>query len=152
MEMLRVMTLNIGNPSLQRVKRQIDWIERRNEDVFILTETKVSEGCSFLEQHFGEEGQTLFDYGSDPEFKVFFPKSSTGDLGVMVLSRLPILRSTTCFGENDPFFSRLLDIVIDFHGREVGIMGLYVPSRDSSAEKIARKKNFAIQYLLHLKS
>lgn len=151
MGMLRVMTLNIGNPSLQRAKRQADWIEHRNEDVFILTETKASEGCSFLEEHFGEHGQTLFDYGREPEFNVFFPKSSTGDLGVMVLSRFPILRSTTCFDKDNPFFSRLLDIVIDFHGREIGIMGLYVPSRDSSAEKIARKKNFAIQYLLHLK-
>ena len=46
----------------------------------------------------------------------------------------------------------MIDVVIDFHGQEVGIMGLYVPSRDASQEKIVRKKNFVIQYLLHLKS
>ena len=151
METLRVMTLNIGNPSLQRVKKQINWIEHRDEDIFILTETKVSEGCFFLEEHFGEQGQTLFNYGEEAQFNVFFPKSNTGDLGVMLLSRFPILRTTTCFHEKDPFFSRLLDVTIEFHGREMGIMGLYVPSRDASAEKIGRKKNFIIQYLLHLK-
>ena len=31
------MTLNIGNPSLQRVRKQIDWIEHRDEDIFVLS-------------------------------------------------------------------------------------------------------------------
>lgn len=151
MKVLKIMTLNIGNPSLQRVQKQIQWLEGREEDVFILTETKLSEGCLFLEEHFGEDGITFFDFNKKAEFNVYFPKSSTGDLGVMVLSRFPILRTNTCFNSNDQFFSRMVDIVIDFHGQEFGIMGLYVPSRDSSPEKISRKKNFVIQYLLHLK-
>lgn len=146
------MTLNIGNPSLQRVRRQIEWLEHREEDVFVLTETKVSEGCFYLEEYFGEDGITLFDFGKKAEFYVFFPKSHTGDLGVMILSRFPILKSNTCFDVNDAFFSRLSDVVIDFYGHNVGIMGLYVPSRDASAVKIMRKKNFVIQYLLHLKN
>ncbi len=148
---LKIMTLNIGNPSLQRAKRQIDWLENREEDIFVLTETKVSEGCFYLEEYFGEDGTTLFNYGEKAKFNVWFPRSRTGDLGVMVLSRFPIVKTNSCFSENDPFFSRLVDITIDFYGREVGIMGLYVPSRDSSPEKIKRKKDFVIQYLLHLK-
>ena len=152
MKALKVMTLNIGNPSLKRVQRQIEWLENRSEDIFVLTETKLSDGCLFLEEHFGEDGTTLFDLNRKAEFNVYFPKSSTGDLGVMVLSRFPIIRTNTCFGSNDPFYSRMIDVVIDFHGQEVGIMGLYVPSRDASQEKIVRKKNFVIQYLLHLKS
>lgn len=151
MKSLKVMTLNIGNPSLQRVQRQIQWLEQRDEDIFVLTETKLSDGCLYLEEYFGEDGATLFDFEKKAEFNVYFPKSCTGDLGVMVLSRHPILKVNTCFKENDPFYSRMVDIVIDFHGREIGIMGLYVPSRDSSPEKIARKKKFIIQYLLHLK-
>ena len=39
-ELLKVMTLNIGNPSLKRAKRQIEWLERQDDDVFVLTETK----------------------------------------------------------------------------------------------------------------
>lgn len=151
MNFLKVMTLNIGNPSLQRVQKQISWLESRDEDVFVLTETKLSEGCSYLEEYFGEVGFTLFDYGNAPKFYVSFPKSSTGDLGVMILSRFPILQSNTCFDKNDPFFSRLIDVVIDFYGKKVGIMGLYVPSRDASPEKIERKKKFAIHYLSYLK-
>ena len=151
MKSLKIMTLNIGNPSLKRVQRQIEWLENRDEDIFVLTETKLSDGCLFLEQHFGEDGATLFDLNKKAEFHVYFPKSCTGDLGVMVLSRFPIVKTNTCFAENDPFYSRMVDVVIDFYGREIGIMGLYVPSRDSSPEKIERKKNFVIQYLLHLK-
>ena len=74
MNLLRVMTLNIGNPSLQRARKQISWIESREEDVFVLTETKLSEGCLYFEEYFGEVGLTLFDYGNPPKFHVFFPK------------------------------------------------------------------------------
>lgn len=104
------MTLNIGNPSLQRVRKQIDWIEHRDEDIFVLTETKVSEGCSFLEEYFGEQGQTLFDYGKEAQFNVFFPKSSTGDLGVMLLSRFPILSQQNLY--------EILDLLKQLMGRE----------------------------------
>lgn len=76
MSLLKVMTLNIGNPSLQRVQKQIDWLETRDEDVFVLTETKLSQGCLYLEEYFGEVGSTLFDYGNEPKFHVFFPEIS----------------------------------------------------------------------------
>lgn len=151
MSTLKIMTLNIGNPSLQRVRRQIEWIENRDEDIFVLTESKLSEGCNYLEEYFGEDEITLFDGEKKAAFNVYFPKSSTGDLGVMILSRFPILRVNAYFDEKAPFFSRFADIVIDFHGKEIGVMGLYVPSRDASPEKISRKKSFVVQFLLYLK-
>lgn len=146
-----LLTLNIGNPSLQRVKKQIEWIEKRNESVFVLTETKVSHGCSFLEQHFGEPGSTLFDFGKEPEFNVYFPESSTGDLGVMILSKFPIVEVKNCFDKGNRFYSRFLDVVIDYNGTKVGIIGLYVPSRDASEEKVTRKKQFVIELLEYIK-
>lgn len=151
MSLLKVMTLNIGNPSLQRVQKQIDWLETRDEDVFVLTETKLSQGCLYLEEYFGEVGSTLFDYGKEPKFHVFFPKSQTEDLGVMILSRFPILSTESCFEKSSPYYSRLINVCLDFYGNKVGVMGLYVPSRDSSAEKIKRKKQFVIDYLNYLK-
>ena len=108
MSLLKVMTLNIGNPSLQRVQKQIDWLETRDEDVFVLTETKLSQGCLYLEEYFGEVGSTLFDYGKEPKFHVFFPKSQTEDLGVMILSRFPILSTESCFEKSSPYYSRLV--------------------------------------------
>jgi len=151
MSIMSVMTLNIGNPSIERVKRQISWIENRSEDVFVLTETKDSDGCNYLDEYFTNTGMTLFDLGRTPRFFSYFPKSTTGDLGVMILSKYRIIDSSTCFDADSIYYSRLLDVKIDFEGRNFGIMGLYVPSRDASQEKIARKKNFAIQYLRYLK-
>lgn len=149
---LKLMTLNIGNPSLKRVKKQIEWIENRDEDIFVLTETKVSDGCQYLKEYFSKELINVFNINSEFQFNVFFPESQTGDLGVMVLSKFPIIRTRTCFSKDEPFFSRLLDVSIDFYGQEIGIMGLYVPSRDSSDKKIKRKKNFVIDYLNYLKN
>ena len=146
-----LLTMNIGNPSLQRVKQQIEWIKNRQESVFVLTETKLSEGCLFLEEHLGESGKTIFDFGRDPEFHVYFPKSRTGDLGVMILSRFPITEVRSCFDEESRFFSRFLDVCIDYDDTKLGIMGLYVPSRDSSEAKVARKKQFVVDLLQYIK-
>lgn len=118
MSLLKVMTLNIGNPSLQRVQKQIDWLETRDEDVFVLTETKLSQGCLYLEEYFGEVGSTLFDYGNEPKFHVFFPKSQTEDLGVMILSRFPILSTESCFEKSSPYYSRLINVCLDFYGNK----------------------------------
>ncbi len=151
-ELLKVMTLNIGNPSLKRAKRQIEWLERQDDDVFVLTETKLSEGCLYMEEHFTNPSVTLFNLDSTSNHYAFFPKSRTGDLGVMIISKYPIIDSQTCFNKNNQYYSRLLDVTIDFNGKSVGIMGIYVPSRNASNEKIERKKGFAIDYLNHLKS
>lgn len=46
------LSLNIGNPSLDRARKQCEWLDKRPEDVFILTETKNSQGCSYIEDFF----------------------------------------------------------------------------------------------------
>jgi len=43
---------NISNPSLERAGQQAQWLRKRPEDIFVLTETKKSEGCLFLERYF----------------------------------------------------------------------------------------------------
>lgn len=149
---LKLLTMNIGNPSLTRVKRQIQWIESRKEDIFVLTETKLSEGCNYLQQYFSGHIMTLFDEYKLPEFQVYIPASCTGDLGVILLSKYPILRNRTCFERNSPYYSRLFDVVIDCNDQEVGIMGLYVPSRDASSEKVLRKQQFVKEFLTYLEN
>lgn len=141
MNLLRVMTLNIGNPSLQRARKQISWIESREEDVFVLTETKLSEGCLYFEEYFGEVGLTLFDYGNPPKFHVFFPKSNTGDLGVMVLSRFPILQTKTCFDENDPFFQDYLILLSIFMEKKLGLWGYMSHLEMLLQRKLKEKSN-----------
>ena len=45
---LSLLTLNIGNPSLERAKKQCEWLTKRPEDVFVLTETKNSQPELFM--------------------------------------------------------------------------------------------------------
>jgi len=45
---LRLLALNIANPSPTRVRRQVAWLRERPEDVLVLSETKNSKGCAQL--------------------------------------------------------------------------------------------------------
>lgn len=140
---IRIMSLNIGNPSIIRVINQIKWLEERTEDIFILTETKNSEGCNYIERYFQtKKGGT---------YNVVFPRSQTGDLGVMILSKLPITEVYTYFSEDHIYYSRLLGIDVDCGEKELHIVGIYVPSRDRSEVKINRKKAFLTNTINHLK-
>lgn len=149
---LEIMSLNIGNPSLERAKAQIKWLEARQEDVFILTETKNSDGCNYIADYFLGCRFDLFTLGTDKKYNVFFPKSQTGDLGVMIISKLPLKNSYSIFDQNNIYFSRFAGCDIEFCGIDIHLIGLYVPSRDRSDEKVARKKVFCIDVAKHIKS
>lgn len=136
------LSLNIGNPSLDRAKKQCDWLDKRPEDVFILTETKNSQGCSYIEEFFSQYGYDLFSINSLLDFSVSFPKSKTGDLGVMIVSKHHIVKSMNLFKDDSAFYSRQLETIISIDDLQISVVGLYVPSRDRSDEKILRKKSF----------
>lgn len=136
------LSLNIGNPSLERARKQCEWLEKRPEDVFILTETKNSQGCSYIEDFFLQYGYDLFSMNSSLNFNVSFPKSKTGDLGVMIVSKHQIIKSKNFFKDDSIFYSRQLETVISINNLPISVVGLYVPSRDRSDEKILRKKRF----------
>src|SRR3989344_6606477 len=50
---------NIANPSIERAKKQAEWIQKRADDFFILTEAKGSEGCIFLKKYFQAYGYNV---------------------------------------------------------------------------------------------
>ena len=104
--MLSVLTLNIGNPSLERAKKQVAWLENRNEDIFLITETKNSEGCNHIENYFTNYGYDLFSLNITKQYYVFFPKSKTGDLGTMIISKIPFTSTFTIFQPESNFYSR----------------------------------------------
>jgi exodeoxyribonuclease-3 len=136
------LSLNIGNPSLDRARKQCEWLDKRPEDVFILTETKNSQGCSYIEDFFLQYGYDLFSMNSLLDFSVSFPKSKTGDLGVMIVSKHQIVKSMNFFKEDSIFYARQLETIISIENLQISVVGLYVPSRDRSDEKIMRKKSF----------
>jgi len=57
---IKILSLNIGNPSLERAKRQCEWLKERPEDIFVLTETKCSGGCEYIENFFFQYGFQYF--------------------------------------------------------------------------------------------
>ncbi len=142
MDSIRIMSLNIGNPSLIRAARQCEWLSMRNEDVFVLTETKNSRGCSYIEDFFLNRSNTIFNQNSGIEYDVSFPRSVTGDLGVMIISKHRIAETRYIFDNNSIFYSRQVESFINYKDMSLKIMGLYVPSRDRSERKVQRKKDF----------
>ena len=137
---IKILVMNIGNPSVERAHRQAEWLQNRNEDIFFLTETKNSKGCNYLSDAFSSNQvglHSVFD-----SYNVDFPKSTTGDYGVMCLSKPHIANSYTPFESNDQYHCRHLENDIIINNQLLHTVCLYVPSRDQSKKKIIRKKIF----------
>lgn len=74
---------NIGNPSIERAKKQVNWLKNRPESFFILTETKNSAGCLFIKNYFQEMG-----------YYAVFPNIEGKEYGTMLISKYPLQEST----------------------------------------------------------
>lgn len=127
-----IVNWNIGNPSIKRAQQQAIWLQGQSADVLVLTECKNSEGCRFLEKYFRAYG-----------YNVLFPKPDNNEYAVMLISKHQ-MNSTTFSQYVDYLASRTISVSIEIpsfqHNME--IIGVYVPSRDSSLSKIERKKKF----------
>jgi exodeoxyribonuclease III len=131
---ISVLCWNIANPSVERAAKQADWLKNRSETVIVLTETKKSEGCLMLERFFK----------SFIGWKVVFLKPEENEYGVMIISRHPIQLSWFC--QSITYLqSRCVSVKLEVRNQEIEVIGVYVPSRDSSAEKIEKKKAFLNQ-------
>lgn len=141
--MIKIITLNIENPSLERAQKLVEWIKNRSEDVFVFTETKNSKGCYYLEEYFNTNIKKLFC--EEIMYYVLFPKPMDNNYGVMCISKFPLSFGVSPFLKNDPFYSRYLNFNVKKGNQIINILGLYVPSRDQTEEKIQRKKQFLWQ-------
>ncbi len=146
--MIKILTLNIENPSLERVKKLIGWVKNRSEDVFVFTETKNSKGCNYLEEYFKTNKTNLFS--EETKYYVLFPKPVDNNYGVMCISKFPLTLGVSPFSKNDSFYSRYLNFNIKKENKIIHILGLYVPSRDQTEEKIQRKKRFLEQVQIEI--
>lgn len=134
--------MNVGNPSLERAKRQCDWLDQQSFDILVLTETKKSQGCQYIYDHFFKKGFDLNTINIGINYYISYPLSKTGDLGVMIISKREIYSESNIFESNNRFFSRFSQISVGSGNDKLSIIGLYVPSRDRSVEKINRKTEF----------
>ena len=128
MHSVSFLTWNVSNPSIDRARRQLAWLATRSEPLLVLTETKASAGCALLQESFEAAGYEVAN--SDPQ---------PGELGTMIVSRISMQK------ENWParlevLPSRACAVRIHTSEGEIVVLGLYVPSRDASPEKTARKR------------
>lgn len=125
---LDVLTFNLNNPGRPRAERQFAFLTSRPEPVLVLTETAPSAGCDWLAQQFTEAG-----------YHVEFPQPERGERGVMLVSRLALAPSDT---RVDYLPHRAVAAYVETDQGPVEVIGLYVPSRDTSPVKVARKQRF----------
>ncbi|MFF5668763.1 endonuclease/exonuclease/phosphatase [Streptomyces hygroscopicus] len=126
---LDVLTFNLNNPSRERAERQLEYLAARPESVLVLTETADSIGCDLLETRFRAAG-----------YDVEFPRPpARGERGAMIVSRL-VTRPGPAKLSYLPH--RAPTVTVETEEAPVDIIGLYVPSRDTSPEKIQRKTRF----------
>jgi exodeoxyribonuclease-3 len=133
---LALLTLNIGNPSVARAERQLEWLQSRDEHVLVLTETSDGKGSELIASRLASAG-----------WDVRFPKPEQGERGVLLAARVALAPRDADFVPYLPTRAELATI----DGTDFGIVGVYVPSRDASTPRITRKRRFvdAIVTALH---
>ncbi|SCF87448.1 endonuclease/exonuclease/phosphatase family protein [Streptomyces sp. MnatMP-M17] len=95
----------------------------------MLTETADSQGGRFLAERFTMAGCS-----------VTFPRpEQRGERGVMIVSRLATRPLDTGV---DYLPHRAVGVTVDTDEGQLEVIGLYVPSRNATAEKTARKRSF----------
>ncbi|WP_028523265.1 endonuclease/exonuclease/phosphatase family protein [Runella limosa] len=130
MTSLSLFCWNIANPSTERVEKQFKWLRKQPSDIFLLTETKNSEGCKLLEKLF-------YAYG----YNTIFPKPFDNEYGVMIASKHNIKVGNFSKGINF-INSRISSCEVLIGDIPIEIIVTYIPSRDSSELKIERKRRF----------
>lgn len=130
MSNISILCWNISNPSIERATKQAEWLNTRSESVFVLTETKSSKGCAFMENYFRSYG-----------YNVVSTKPIDKNYAVMIVSKLDL--KPTVFSQSMNFLSsRLASVEININNIKIEIIGIYIPSRNASEQKILRKKTF----------
>jgi exodeoxyribonuclease-3 len=130
---LRALSLNIGAAAPPRAAAILSWLRRRNEDLLVLTETSRGDGTRLLLDGLRTRGYSTFS------------TVESRDRGVAVASRIPI---------HDVLDRRLAvtlpwraaGVILDTCPR-VALIGVYVPSRDRTPVKVARKEAFIASLL-----
>jgi len=138
--MVSLLTVNIGAASLARAKRQLEWLRGRPEEVLILSETSAGDGTAYILDHFRSLGRTVVH------------TAQKGDRGVAIVSKVPGV--SLSLGEAVTLPHRAVALRIETEP-SVTVVGVYIPSRDATPEKISRKRLFLgafVEALLKLPS
>lgn len=130
---VRALTLNIGAAALPRAEAILGWLSRRDDDIFVLTETSVGAGSAFLADRLERLGY------------VVVWRQPAKDRGVMLATRLPV-RAQLCTNLDVTLPWRIAGVRLD-RQPSLSVLGVYVPSRERSPENIAKKTRFIESFL-----
>ena len=136
---LGVLTFNIGAAAPERAAAILCWLRTRPEPVLVLTETSAGAGTELIADGLSADG---FAISRTPD-----PR----ERGVLLASRLP------GGGGGAPVLDvtlpcRAAGVAFEFGGGVLSVIGVYVPSRDRSEAKVARKQAFVSSLVESLKA
>lgn len=137
--MLSLLTLNVQATALPRAKRLLAWLDTRDDDLVILTETSNGAGTAHLLNQCRAAG-----------LSVACSPSTDGDRGAVIVSRLPM----TARPDLTPTITlpgRAVAVTLDTEP-VVTVLGLYVPSSDRAPDKVTKKRAFLTSVLDDLRS
>jgi exodeoxyribonuclease-3 len=130
---MKLVTLNIGGPSVDRAARILDYLLELGADVLVLTETRPTDGTRLILNAFrGRGDEVMASLAMSP-----------GERGVAVVTRSGQQLATDGFVTPD-LSHRLVAATIPM-AEPLTVVGAYVPSRDTSPAKILRKQRFLSQ-------
>ena len=136
--MLSFLTVNIGAAARERAEALLGWLAKRSEDVFLLTETSAGAGTDHLLNQFRSAG-----------YAVVQTPGSNGDRGAALVSRVKLHTGPFQHFASVSLPGRLAGAVLDTEPR-VGVLSVYVPSRDRSLDKTEKKQAFITSLLAGL--
>jgi exodeoxyribonuclease III len=130
---VRFVTLNVSGPSTARAGRLLEFLPSLEADVMVLTETRQNRGTAQLLGHYRDLGYAVAAAQS----------MDASERGVAVIQRagrpVPLARELTAEVRH-----RLVASEVGAN-QAITVVGAYVPSRDASPAKIARKQRFLSQ-------
>lgn len=130
---MRFATLNVSGPSAARAGRLLEFLPSLEADVLVLTETRQNQGTADLLRFYKDSGYAV----------VAAQSMDVSERGVAVIQRagrpVQLAHELTAEARHRLVASEMgADQVIT-------VVGAYVPSRDASPAKIARKQRFLAQ-------
>ena len=135
---LSLLTFNIGAAAPARAGAILRWLHSRADDVIVLTETSSGAGTQLLATALRARGFTVHH--------TCHPR----ERGVLLATRIPIARDLSDqVAVTLP--CRAAAVLLDTRPRPVALVGVYVPSRDHSDVKVARKEAFIASLLASLR-
>jgi exodeoxyribonuclease-3 len=133
--MLSILTVNVGAASRERAEVVLRWLAARPEDVLILTEMSAGAGTAYLLDRFRRAG-----------YAVVHTPDGNGDRGTAIVSRVAVAEPLSARFAGVTIPGRVAAVVLDTEPK-TAVLGVYVPSRDRSADKTEKKQAFVASLL-----